>query len=152
MEAYPFRVLQVAVKEKLDPVPVREVLLCQFRRVGIMDQSQRRDGTRLKSQASVHALRRRKRELALTEHMLEGVDCQFLMAFEHNEIVTVALMVPEEQVLAVDRINILPVLKSQLYRRKRRMCMKFKTETMLLEKVQDLGYTWVICHFVRLFA
>ena len=77
---------------------------------------------------------------------------KFLVAFEDHKIMSVAFVVAEEKILAVNGIYILPVFKGQLYRWKRRMGMIFIAETMLLKEVQDPGYAWIICHLLRLFA
>jgi hypothetical protein len=45
------------------------------------------------------------------------------MAFEDHKIVPVAFMVAEEQVLAMDGIDVFPIFEGKLYRRKRRMGM-----------------------------
>ena len=78
---------------------------------------------------------------------------KFLMAFEYNQIMPVAFVITEEEVLAVDRIYLLPLFQRQLYRRKRRMSMKFIAQAVLLEEVQYPGYSWIIGHhFDRLLA
>jgi hypothetical protein len=74
------------------------------------------------------------------------------MALEDNQIMTVALVITEEQVLAMGRIDFLPIFQSQLDRRKRRMSMKLISEAVLLEEVQDLGYSVVMHHLDRLLA
>ena len=61
-------------------------------------------------------------------------------------------MVAEKQILAMHGIYVLPVLQSQFDCRKRRMRMKLIAEAVLLKEVQHLGYTYVICHLLMLFA
>jgi hypothetical protein len=117
-----------------------------------MDQSERRHRTWQKAEAALHPFGGCKRELALLEHVFEGVYCKFLMTLENHQIVAVSLVVSEEEVLAVDRINVLPVFKRQLDCRQRRMRMKLIAESMLLKEVKYLGYTWVIYHLLRLLA
>ena len=78
--------------------------------------------------------------------------CKLLMAFEHHEIMPVAFVVAEKEVLAMDGIDVFPIFKGQLYRRKRGMSMKFIAETVLLKEFQDLGYAWIICHLLILLA
>ena len=77
---------------------------------------------------------------------------KFLVALEHDKIVAVALVIPEEKVLAMDGIDILPILQGKFYRRQRRMCVKLKAEAVLFKKEQHLVYAWVVCHLLRLFA
>ena len=74
------------------------------------------------------------------------------MALEDHQIEAVSLVIPEEEVLAVDRIDFLPIFQRQLYCRERRVCMKLLAEAMLLKEVEHLGYTWVIYHLLRLLA
>ena len=84
--------------------------------------------------------------------MFQGVDLHFLMAFEDYQIVTVSLMIPEEQILAMSGIDLLPIFKSQLYRRKWRMGMKLIAEAMLLKEVKDLGDSIVFHYLLMLLA
>ena len=77
---------------------------------------------------------------------------KFLMTFEDHKIMPVAFVVAEKKVLAMDGIDVFPIFKGQLDRRKRGMGMKFIAETVLLKEVQDLGYAWIICHLLRLLA
>jgi hypothetical protein len=74
------------------------------------------------------------------------------MTFEDHQIVAVSLVIPEEEVLAVDRVDVLPIFQRQLDCRERRMSMKLIAEAMLLKEVKHLGYTWVIYHLFRLLA
>ena len=63
---------------------------------------------------------------------------------------SVALMVSEEEILTVDRVYILPVLKSQLDGRKRRMSVEIVVEVVVFKKLQDLINSLVSCHRFRL--
>ena len=56
--------------------------------------------------------------------MLQGMDGKFLMAFEDDKIMPVALVVTEKQILAMGGIDFLPIFQRKLYGRKRRMSMK----------------------------
>lgn len=84
--------------------------------------------------------------------MFQRMDSQFLMTLEDDEIVPVALMVTEKQVLAMSRIYLLPIFQGKFDGRKRRMGMEFIAEAMLLKKLQDFGDSRVIHHLLRLFA
>ena len=64
------------------------------------------------------------------------MDAELLMAFEHYQIVSVALMIAEEQILAVGRIYFLPVFKSKLYCRQRRVCVVLVFYAIVLEECQ----------------
>ena len=84
--------------------------------------------------------------------MFQRMDCQFLMTFKDNEIMSVALVVAEEEVLAMDRIYILPIFKSQFYSRERRMGMELIIKSVLLKKGKHFIYARVSCHLLRLLA
>jgi hypothetical protein len=53
------------------------------------------------------------------------------MTLEYHQIMSVALVVSEKEILAVGGINVLPVLKRQLNCGKRRMSVKLITYVML---------------------
>ena len=84
--------------------------------------------------------------------MLEGVDLHLLMTLEDHEIVAVAFMVTEEEVLAVGRVDLLPIFQRQLDGRERRMRMKLIAEAVLLKEVQDLGDSFVFHYLDMLLA
>ena len=80
------------------------------------------------------------------------MDLHLLMTLEDHEIVTVALMITEEEILAVGRIYLLPIFQRQLDRRERRMRMKLIAEAVLLKEVQDLGDSFVFHYLDMLLA
>ena len=80
------------------------------------------------------------------------MDGQLFMAFEDNKIMSVALMVTEKQILAMDRIYFFPILKGKLDGRKRRMSMKLITEAMLLKEGKNLGNSLIFHYLAMLFA
>ena len=84
--------------------------------------------------------------------MLQGMDGKFLMAFEDDKIMPVALVVTEKQILAMGGIYLLPIFKGKFDGRKRRMRMKLVIEAMIFKEGQDLVDTWVSCHLLMLFA
>ena len=55
------------------------------------------------------------------QHVLEAVDVKALVAFEADQIVAVAFVVPHEEILAVGRIDVFPICKGFLNGEKRRM-------------------------------
>jgi hypothetical protein len=81
--------------------------------------------------------------------VLKGMDLHLLVAFEHNEIMAVSLMVAEEKILAMGRIYLFPVFQRQLDCRQRRMCMKLIAEAVLLKEVEDLGDSFVF-HYLEI--
>ena len=85
--------------------------------------------------------------------MLQRMDIKIFMAFEHNQIMSVSLVIAKEEVLAVSRIYILPIFKSKFDCRKRRMNMKFILKAMILKKFENRSYFLIdIFHYLRLFA
>ena len=61
-------------------------------------------------------------------------------------------MISEEEVLAVDRINIFPIFKGQFDCREWRMSMELIGQVVIFEEFQDLINSLVSCHRFRLFA
>jgi hypothetical protein len=80
------------------------------------------------------------------------MDLHLLMALEDHKIVAVALMVTEEEVLAVGRVDLLPIFQRQLDGREGRMRMKLIAEAVLLKEVQDLGDSFVFHYLDMLLA
>ena len=101
-----FGMPEVVVKEKMHMM------------VGIVDKSERRHTAGFESQILHHALRRSKGKLAARresarhkrglEASLKVVDGKVVVAVEAYEIVLVAFVVAEKQVLAVHRTVVLP--------------------------------------------
>ena len=54
------------------------------------------------------------------------------MTLKDDEIMSVALMVAEKQILAMSRVNILPILESQFYGRKRWVVMSLILNAVVL--------------------
>jgi hypothetical protein len=84
--------------------------------------------------------------------MFKRMDLHLLMTFKDNQIMSVALMIAEEKILAMSRINLLPVFQRQFDRRKWRMRMKFIAEAVLLKEVKDPGNSIVFHYLLRLLA
>ena len=80
------------------------------------------------------------------------MNLHFLMAFEHDEIMAVALVVTKEEILAMGRIYFLPIFEGKFNRRKRRMGVKLVIEAMILKEGQDFVDAWISCHLLMLFA
>lgn len=98
--------LQVSVKKQM------------YMMFGVVDESEGRNAARFQAQILHHALRRSERQLAarrqtlaykrLLQQMLQVVNCEIVVAVEAYEIMAVALMVAEEEVLAVNAAVVLP--------------------------------------------
>ena len=121
-------------------------------RSNVIYETERGDGTRQDAETPVHTLRRSERKFPLVKFVLKAVDIQILVALEHHEIMPVALMIPEKQILAMHGIYVLPIFQRLLYRRKRRMLMQLVTYGMLFQKGKHPVYSGVACHFALLLA
>ena len=106
MERQSFGMPEVIIKEKMHMM------------VGIVDKSERRHTARFEPQILHHALRRSKREFAARRQSarhkrglkprLKVVDSEVMVAVETHEIVFVAFVIAEKQILAVYRTVVLP--------------------------------------------
>ena len=81
--------LQVFVEEKVYVV------------LGVVYQTKRRYRARLQAKILLHALWRCKREFSLMQALLQVVNVEVALAVKHNKIVSVTLVVTEEEVLAM---------------------------------------------------
>ena len=77
--------------------------------VRVVDEAEGGDAARLQAEVFLHAGLRGEGELALVQTLLEVVDVHLVHALEDDEVVLVALVVPEKQVLAVRRLKLAPV-------------------------------------------
>jgi hypothetical protein len=75
-----------------------------------------------------------------------------LVTIKDDKVVTVALVVAEEEVLAVNRIDIFPIFKRQFDCREWRMSMEFIGQVMIFEEFQDLINSLISCHRFMLLA
>jgi hypothetical protein len=75
------------------------------------------------------------------------------MAFEYNKIVPVSLVVPEEQILAMCRVDYFPVFQGHFYGRKRRVCMIGIFNAVFFEEGQNLFNPFVhdLCKISNMF-
>lgn len=78
--------------------------------LGVVYQSKGRYRAGAKSQPAHHALCRGKRELALVEYLFEVVDSHRALRVEDHEVVAITLVVAEEEVFAVLRAILTPIL------------------------------------------
>ena len=89
--------------------------------VHVVDETERGDAARLQAEVFLHAGLRGEGELALVQSLLEVVDVHLVHALEDDEVVLVALVVPEKQVLAVRGLELAPVGQRLLNAAQRRM-------------------------------
>lgn len=76
----------------------------------VVDQTERRDRPRQQPEVALHALLRGERQFALMQTVLEIVYGHIARRVEADQIVTVALVIPEKQIFAVRRAVIAPIL------------------------------------------
>ena len=75
----------------------------------IVDEAEGGDAAGLQAEVFLHASFRGESEFALVQSLLEVVDVHLVHALEDDEVVLVALVVPEKQVLAVRGLKLAPV-------------------------------------------
>ena len=81
----------------------------------VVDKAERRHGTRFEPQVAFHALRRGEGEFALPQSAFQIVNRQRAVAVETDQIMTGALVVAEEEVLAVHAAIVFPPAFCLLY-------------------------------------
>lgn len=138
VEGDPLGLAQVLVQIELDLM------------VRVVDQPEEGDGAGDRAEIFFHALLRSEGELALMQLVLQAVDVHLLVALEDDQIVPVALVVSEKQVLAVCRVEILPVFHRLLYRRKRRMLVHDVTDAQFLQLVKYFSASFLGCLHMHL--
>ena len=67
------------------------------------------------------------------KHMLQSMDIQILMALVADEIMAIPFMIAHEEVLAVGRLDVLPVGKAILYRENGRMIVDLIGNSMFIQ-------------------
>ena len=75
----------------------------------VVDEAERGDAAGLQAEVFLHSGLRGEGELALVQTLLQVVDVHLVHALEDDEVVLVALVVPEKQVLAVRGLELTPV-------------------------------------------
>ncbi len=77
--------------------------------VFVVDEAEGGDAAGLQAEVFLQASLRGEGQLALVQTLLEVVDVHLVHALEDYEVVLVALVVPEKQVLAVHGLKLAPV-------------------------------------------
>ena len=75
----------------------------------VVDEAERGDAARFQAEVLLHPRLRGEGQLALVQALLQVVDVHLVHALEDNQIVLVALVVPEKQVLAVRGFELAPI-------------------------------------------
>ena len=104
----------------------------------VVDEAERGDAARLQAEVFLHAGLRGEGELALVQALLQVVDVHLVHALEDDEVVLVALVVPEKQVLAVRRLELAPVGQRLLNGTQRRMKLDVEVDAEAKQGVHYL--------------
>ena len=158
MKTNPFGHFQVLIDKKLDTMSVGEELpdtdilshLCEYRLLSrgirggdcqthILNEAERSHRAGMHAEAADHPLLGGEGQLSLPEFVLKSVDVQILVALEGDEIMPVALVIAHEEVLAMRRGQVFPILESLFNGRKRRVAVQLKVNAVGLEKIRDPG-------------
>ena len=123
METHALRLLQLTVKEHMHMV------------LRVVDESERGHGARSHAQIFHQSRFRGEAQLALMQLFLDVVDVHVLVAVETDQIVLVALVVAEEEVLAVLGIVPGPVLLGNLDGRGGRMLQIFVGDMQFVQQL-----------------
>ena len=75
----------------------------------VVDKAEGGDAARLQAEVFLHACLRGEGELALVKALLQVVDVHLVHALKDDEIMLVALVVTEKQVLAMGGLKLAPV-------------------------------------------
>ena len=118
-------VAQVDVEEQVDVV------------LRVVDQPEGRDRAGPQSQPAFHALGRGERQFALAQAGFEVADGQRPLRIETHEVVAVALVVAEEEVLAVFRTVVAPPLAGDFDGRGLGVFIPFVADAAGVEKVEN---------------
>ena len=104
----------------------------------VVHQTEGRHRAGAQTQPALHTLLRCEGEFSLTQSLLKVVYCHRLLAVEDNQVVAVALMVAEEEVFAVLRAILMPILAGYLDGRSLGVFVHRVLYVVLGEKVKDL--------------
>ena len=129
---------------------IQEVLVDEevYLVVLVVDEAEGGDAAGLQAEVFLHACLRGEGELALVQALLEVVDVHLVHTLEDDEVVLVALVVPEKQVLAVRRLELAPVGQRLLNGTQRRVKLDVEVDAeakqgvyyLLLPLTQGLVY------------
>ena len=103
----------------------------------IVDKSKRRHRARLQAEVSLHTLWRGEAQLSLMQTVLKVVDSHILVAVEADEVVAIALVVAEKEVLAVHRPIVVPILLGNLDGRRCRVRICLIFSVVCIQKFKD---------------
>ncbi len=104
----------------------------------VVDEAERGDAARFQAEVFLHPCLRGEGELALVQALLQVVDVHLVHALEDDEVVLVALVVPEKQVLAVRGLELAPVGQRLLDGAQRRVKLDVEVDAEAEQRIHDL--------------
>ena len=103
----------------------------------VVDETKRRHRARLQTEIALHTLWRGEAQFSLVQTLLEVVNSHILVAVEAYQVVAVALVVAEKEVLAVHRAIIVPILFGNLDSWRCGVCVGLIFYLVRIEKLKD---------------
>ena len=122
---------------------VEEVLVDEkmYLVVGVVDEAERGDAARLQAEVFLHSGFGGEGQLALMQALLQVVDVHLVHALEDDEVMLVALVVPEKEVLAVRGLELAPIGQRLLNRTQRRVELDVELNAEADQRIDDLLLT-----------
>ncbi len=109
-----------------------DVVLC------VVDEAEGGDAARFQAEVFLHAGLRGEGELALVQALLEVVDVHLVHALEDDQVMLVALVVPEKQVLAMRGLKLAPIGQRLLDGAQRRVELDVELNAEADQRIDDL--------------
>ena len=106
--------------------------------VFIVDEAERGDAARFQAEVFLHPCLRGEGQLALVQALLQVVDVHLVHALKDNQVMLVALVVPEKQVLAVRGLELAPVGQRLLDGAQRRVELDVELDAEADQRINDL--------------
>ena len=126
METQSGRFFKVLVNEEVDVM------------LRVVDEAKRGDAARFQAEVFLHPRFRGEGQLALVQALLEVVDVHLVHALEDDQVMLVALVVPEKQVLAVRGLELAPVGQRLLDGTQRRVKLDVELDAETDQRIDDL--------------
>ena len=110
--------------------------------VFVVDEAEGGDAARFQTEVFLHAGFRSEGELALVEALLQVVYVHLVHALEDDEVMLVAFVVPEKEVLAMRGLELAPVGQRLLDGAQGRMELVVELDAEGFQRVNDLLLTF----------
>ena len=107
----------------------------------VVDEAERGDAARLQAEVFLHPCLRCEGQFALVQALLKVVDVHLVHALEDDEVMLVALVIPEKQVLAVRGLELAPVGQRLLDGAQRRVELDVELDAEADQRIDDLLLT-----------